>query len=96
MRLQHQQDHAGVLGAGAALASMFAHCLATLAQDPPASKSERWREGQKFFKGIYTRVGAVYTFAGPSAGDQKYREFMAKSYPQKAFRIVHAGTAPPS
>ena len=93
-------DHAHFAPAGAALTSVFSHVLASLSTEAQA----RFPAPQVHVKvpdveSLFSRIGAVYTFAGPLAGDRDFAAFMVDMYgsgpKHKMFRINHSSDIVP-
>lgn len=89
-----------VAPAGAALTSVFSHVLASLSTEAQASfPGPRVDIGVPGAETLFSRIGAVYTFAGPLAGDRDFASFMVDMYgngsKRKMFRINHSSDIVP-
>ena len=88
--------------AGAALTSVFSHVLASLSTEARASYPSP-RDNIKIkvpgVESLFSRIGAVYTFAGPLAGDRDFAAFTVDMYgngsKRKMFRINHSSDIVP-
>ena len=88
--------------AGAALTSVFSHVLASLSTEAQA-RFPGPRVNIKIkvpgVESLFSRIGAVYTFAGPLAGDRDFAAFMVDMYgntsKRKMFRINHSSDIVP-
>ncbi|DBB05138.1 TPA: hypothetical protein ACH3X3_010391 [Trebouxia sp. C0006] len=86
---------------GAALTSVFSHVLASLSTEAQASFPSP-RDNIKIkvpgVENLFGRIGAVYTFAGPLAGDRDFAAFMVDMYgngaKRKMFRINSSDIVP--
>ncbi|KAA6419141.1 MAG: hypothetical protein FRX49_10881 [Trebouxia sp. A1-2] len=87
---------------GAALTSVFSHVLASLSTEAQA-RFPGPRVNIKIkvpgVESLFSRIGAVYTFAGPLAGDRDFAAFMVDMYgnssKRKMFRINHSSDIVP-
>ncbi|KAK9817684.1 hypothetical protein WJX72_000609 [[Myrmecia] bisecta] len=70
---------------GGGLSSMFAHTLAH-PNTPDLPPGIGFANSLK----LAGRVGAVYTWAAPTAGDAKFAQFLIDAYGKKLFRIAHS------
>lgn len=96
----YSPDPAGdpqVVPAGAALTSVFSHVLASLsteAQQRFPGPQDNIKIKVPGVESLFSRIGAVYTFAGPLAGDRDFAAFMVDMYgngpKRKMFRINHS------
>ena len=86
--------------AGGALTSVFSHALASLSSEAQA----RFPEPHVHVKvegveTLFSRIGAVYCFAGPLPGDRDFAAFMVDMYgggpKRKMFRINHSSDIVP-
>ncbi|KAL0025452.1 hypothetical protein WJX77_001094 [Trebouxia sp. C0004] len=87
---------------GAALTSVFSHVLASLSTEAQARFSSPHGDIKIKVPGVeslFSRIGAVYTFAGPLAGDRDFAAFMVEMYSngskRKMFRINHSSDIVP-
>ncbi len=88
---------------GGALTSVFSHVIASLSTEArerfPAVPEPKVDIKVPGVDSLYRRVGAVYTFAGPLAGDRGFAAFMEKMYggdsEHKMFRINHSSDIVP-
>lgn len=96
---------------GGGLTSVFAHLLASLSTEgqekyprllqPPSSQPEADQVKIRVpgVETLYSKIGAVYTFAGLLAGDRDFANFMEGMFgwnsPPKMFRITHSSDPAP-
>ena len=86
--------------AGGALTSVFSHVLASLSTEAQARFPEpRVHIKVEGVESLFSRIGAVYSFAGPLAGDRDFAAFMVYMYGggsrRKMFRINHSSDIVP-